>query len=199
MPNPRPITETLISSQTSFLDIAGQKGPSITTQWQANFCQVFPSNFSDLPQCIHKADEEFFNAYWRGAKEWNDIPLTFENFMFLHYPGSAPIKIVAKKSGKPFKSGSETAQVKCIIGRSIPTAHWRESGESVVRAVYEFVDEPDGYTVEVRQCVDSAVPFRWCGRCLAFKACFVRDVANMIRPSCGMGPIKKIYNEPCLK
>jgi hypothetical protein len=57
----------------------------IRSQWQAHFMQVFPIGMSDLPM-THPSDEAFFNQNWRGPKEQDGAPMTYQRFMLLHYP-----------------------------------------------------------------------------------------------------------------
>lgn len=47
----------------------------IKSQWQAGFMQIFPIDYSSLPN-EHESDKEFFVKYWKGKPR----NLTFEEF-----------------------------------------------------------------------------------------------------------------------
>lgn len=126
--------------EPSFMEVSFVKA-DIKSQWQAYFSQIFPIRMGELPKTV-PGDEAFFNAHWKGSKEWNGIPMTYRNFMLLHYPGWWTGRlVVSKKSGKPFKSGLKKGTVKRIV-----------TNEATNRPAYEMVE--DGSVVEMRQCVE---------------------------------------------
>ena len=114
----------------------------IRSQWQANFSQIFPITYNTTLPETDPSDEAFFNEHWKGEKEWWGIPLTYKNFMLIHYPGFRKDKlVVAKKSGKPFKSGQKTATVKSIILNPV-----------INEPAYTFLE--DASFVNICQCVE---------------------------------------------
>lgn len=51
----------------------------IQSKWQANFLQVFPSNYNKLP-AEHESDKDFFESHYEGKEK-----LTFEEFKKKYY------------------------------------------------------------------------------------------------------------------
>ena len=47
----------------------------IKSQWQANFMQIFPVNYDNLPSTL-SSDKQFFKEYWEG-----DNYTTYEQFI----------------------------------------------------------------------------------------------------------------------
>ncbi len=47
----------------------------IKSQWQANFRQIFPIKYEDLPPTL-PSDKQFFEKYWKG-----DSYTTYEQFI----------------------------------------------------------------------------------------------------------------------
>jgi len=60
---------TMSNMGISFVDAS-----NIKSQWQANFLQIFPVNYSALPT-EHESDKKCFEQEWRG-----DSHTTFEEF-----------------------------------------------------------------------------------------------------------------------
>jgi hypothetical protein len=52
----------------------------IKSQWQANFMQIFPTLYDELPQ-VHESDRECFIKFWEG-----DPDITYDKFMELYHP-----------------------------------------------------------------------------------------------------------------
>jgi len=71
MPNVK--KNTLVTAQLVKLD------DPISSRFQANFLQVFPSNYDDLP-AEHKMDQECFEKYYKGEEE-----ITFKEFRKKYY------------------------------------------------------------------------------------------------------------------
>ena len=60
---------------SNFVDTAIVDASWIKSQMQANFMQIFPFNYHELP-LTHKTDKTVFEKYWEGDKT-----TTFEQFM----------------------------------------------------------------------------------------------------------------------
>lgn len=62
-----------------FLSVGLVDASHIKSQWQANFMQLFPWKYSELPK-THKSDREFFNENWDGCPA-----TTYDEFMLNYY------------------------------------------------------------------------------------------------------------------
>ena len=61
--------------ENTFNEISFVQPPfEIVSQWQANFMQIFPLNYSELPW-EHEFDKKVFEKYYQGKDK-----MTFEQF-----------------------------------------------------------------------------------------------------------------------
>jgi len=76
----KPVYQAKFEPGPVFFGVSLVDAICIKSKWSANFNQVFPFGYKDLPN-THSTDKEMFQENWKGDKS-----TTYEQFMRFHYP-----------------------------------------------------------------------------------------------------------------